>query len=802
MSGVAKVQIAASLGGAITAPRHKAAAMQVGLELCTINEGAAPGSVFEISFMVYDDSMPAHFALQNRTIVVVSACAPGERLCAGLCTSLDCDILARLLQPLPDPEFNLPETLKTPGGVSAPCVGPSRVTSQLAICDTEWAVGRGVCIGVTGMDASTAIPMTSAVISSVEPISCGNWSASVDPVSLALRMNKWPNGCPPCTAMRLRTGTCPPAVYNTTFSYALRTLDAPPLQSVLVNVSDAASLEFDHPIRVDIDLGVLPDNVDSLDPLRRGVSRFLKSEWTQRGRATLVRDLEGLIIPTSRWNQSSARLGGSFKQALAVRGVFLTFLDQPSWPVVRSSSVVVATVTLSVHGSLESADPAVLDLREPDDRSLTSDIVEAVLAKHARARNGEETYASWANLGITTTARTQELFMPVVQRVDSVGTVVFAGNGWSCPRWEATQLLALDVDAFSDQVVAQTALLAATLNSTMQQLSIFSGVNDFLQMQFVGTSWCDFVQMVADLISSVGVSTVKVVYSDLLQPVQPNDRNGIVRQTLQLLSGRASDLCVSSLNTLDRVWATLDNSWTVGTTSALAGDAAEQPMRIADLGTQVVWEVDIGRAAQVLPSRSLRDARGRGSSNSFDNAREVLPSVLGCVLHGKQESCFSSQTIGGTTILGGVLVHQTRSSRIDCRGHFSPALALPCQTAPTPFSIPLSLNLTACEHARRSVSLPGIGSEPVMNARSALFNPEPQVRDYYNLSAIHKEVDCRGEPLAFQGRHVGLYTAGYTVVFPTCASEDAVSLRLRYLQDARCVATDCCVDILYTMTSA
>ncbi|KAK3271972.1 hypothetical protein CYMTET_19706, partial [Cymbomonas tetramitiformis] len=56
-----------------------------------INTSSAVGTVFEISFIVYDDAVPAQEASVQRHITIISPCASGEQLCADYaCSNVDC----------------------------------------------------------------------------------------------------------------------------------------------------------------------------------------------------------------------------------------------------------------------------------------------------------------------------------------------------------------------------------------------------------------------------------------------------------------------------------------------------------------------------------------------------------------------------------------------------------------------------------------------------------------------------------------------------------------------------------------
>eukprot|EP00854_Cymbomonas_tetramitiformis_P009092 gene9092-10771_t len=61
------------------------------IDVCDWGPHGRVGTVFEISFIVYDDAVPAQEASVQRHITIISPCASGEQLCADYaCSNVDC----------------------------------------------------------------------------------------------------------------------------------------------------------------------------------------------------------------------------------------------------------------------------------------------------------------------------------------------------------------------------------------------------------------------------------------------------------------------------------------------------------------------------------------------------------------------------------------------------------------------------------------------------------------------------------------------------------------------------------------
>jgi hypothetical protein len=77
-----------------------------GLRGCAVNTTSMEvGATAQVTFLVFDDSVPPTNATVTRTLTVLSPCAPGEQLCDGdVCSAVSCALRQALLvrgRPLP-----------------------------------------------------------------------------------------------------------------------------------------------------------------------------------------------------------------------------------------------------------------------------------------------------------------------------------------------------------------------------------------------------------------------------------------------------------------------------------------------------------------------------------------------------------------------------------------------------------------------------------------------------------------------------------------------------------------------------
>jgi hypothetical protein len=70
-----------------------------GLRGCAVNTSSMQvGATAQVTFLVFDDSVPPTNATVVRTLTVVSPCAPGEQLCDGdVCSAVSCALRQSLL---------------------------------------------------------------------------------------------------------------------------------------------------------------------------------------------------------------------------------------------------------------------------------------------------------------------------------------------------------------------------------------------------------------------------------------------------------------------------------------------------------------------------------------------------------------------------------------------------------------------------------------------------------------------------------------------------------------------------------
>ena len=70
-----------------------------GLRGCAVNTTSMQvGATAQVTFLVFDDSVPPTNATVTRTLTVLSPCAPGEQLCDGdVCSAVSCALRQSLL---------------------------------------------------------------------------------------------------------------------------------------------------------------------------------------------------------------------------------------------------------------------------------------------------------------------------------------------------------------------------------------------------------------------------------------------------------------------------------------------------------------------------------------------------------------------------------------------------------------------------------------------------------------------------------------------------------------------------------
>ena len=120
--------------------------MRAGLQGCGIqSQTALPGASFNLTFMVFDNSMPAASATFTKTISIISPCAPGKVFCRGmapLCGEGPCSLRQRADSAAPaEPEFAI--------DISQLPAGSARYTPDgvevMAVCGAPLPVVLPVC---------------------------------------------------------------------------------------------------------------------------------------------------------------------------------------------------------------------------------------------------------------------------------------------------------------------------------------------------------------------------------------------------------------------------------------------------------------------------------------------------------------------------------------------------------------------------------------------------------------------------------------------------------------------------------
>ncbi len=73
-----------------------------GIKSCAVNTSATVGTIFTITFMVFDYSISSLNASVTRTISIIDPCDTGEYLCSdGTCSTIACDLRSALTQHTP-----------------------------------------------------------------------------------------------------------------------------------------------------------------------------------------------------------------------------------------------------------------------------------------------------------------------------------------------------------------------------------------------------------------------------------------------------------------------------------------------------------------------------------------------------------------------------------------------------------------------------------------------------------------------------------------------------------------------------
>lgn len=68
-----------------------------GIQSCKVDTAMPVGSLFEVTFVVFDYAVPSNKASISRTLTIVSPCEAGQHMCPdGQCSTIDCDTRSTL----------------------------------------------------------------------------------------------------------------------------------------------------------------------------------------------------------------------------------------------------------------------------------------------------------------------------------------------------------------------------------------------------------------------------------------------------------------------------------------------------------------------------------------------------------------------------------------------------------------------------------------------------------------------------------------------------------------------------------
>ena len=67
--------------------------LQQGIASCAVNTSAPVGTIFNVTFLVFDYSIPSLNASVTRTVSIINPCDSGQYLCSdGTCSSIQCSL--------------------------------------------------------------------------------------------------------------------------------------------------------------------------------------------------------------------------------------------------------------------------------------------------------------------------------------------------------------------------------------------------------------------------------------------------------------------------------------------------------------------------------------------------------------------------------------------------------------------------------------------------------------------------------------------------------------------------------------
>lgn len=681
---------------------------------------------------------------------------------------MPCEALDLFYNPVMSPEFVIPDS--SIAVVHLPCTGTNYPARQASLCTDATTVGSGTCVGLIGVESYSSALVSTEVKATACPIF--NVPTGTEP-SLA---------CPPCVLERFEAGHCAPGSYDVTYSYVLPDLDAPEPFVRRAHIHPEQSLTFEQLISASMEISLLSDISDySATQLQAALRHVLDNLWPD-----IEQDVQDQF-------HSIIQMDPSVNGLVHIMYMTMSPTQQSEW-LAEGNDPSVISGTAWLHGMVSNSNVSVpwLDVGTIS-LAISSAMASAVQAALTDTRSLRIT---WLELGLANGGILDAFETTTTTSYRRVGDFQSTASGAICPLWTDEQLLELSADVISQQVADALGHLRVTSQGARKALPILEEIDSIIKMQSVGAAWCG--------LSQDSAKSSQVLSLDLSSDL--NDfRLGFTSSiTLALLAGSKQSECLERLNELTLLQA-----------GALASSADNQAFEqfssesvaIHDAQSQVVWQLAYGGAADILTEASaeaaprllLSDAHnsrdlldtGTVHQRSFDidNSELIYPAALGCVQKLQQDGCASIPRVFGhdrssTKIMGGVLMHQTRSSGFECHRGLQQDLSFRCNTQTRQRG--LATQVRSCQDDD-NLSLPerSFGSEPARNARSAFFNPLLEVKDFYNTSNYPIEVDCRGEPRPFQRVDLPGYGPGHLIVFEACA-DAAVTLRaLEYVRDSR-----------------
>lgn len=718
--------------------------------------------------MAYDDSMPANIVTAQRSVVIVAPCKAGQQMCGKDCSSVPCQALSLFYNPVMDPTFTVPDS--SVATIYLPCTGANFASRQAAVCSEVATVGSGTCVGLKGVDEYSSELVQTEVTATSCPIF--NVPEEAEP-ALA---------CPPCALTQLQAGSCAPGSYNLVYSYKYPDLDAPEPYSRGVEIRAEQSVTFEQLIGISMKINLLSDITEYSDVRLDHALRYVVNElWTGVKQIIEEEYLKNIQ-------------GYPGQEATQTRLTYITLspTKQDGWTRVGNSPSTLLGAAW-VHGMVSNNDSSLPWL---DPSTVSVSVASALLsALRSAMDDAKPLRITWLELGLNDGGLLDEFETNTITTFTVVGDFQSISAGSVCPLWTDEQVLELSADVVSEKVTDVLDRLRVSSQGTSKAVPILAEIDTLIRMQYLGAAWCDVVK------DSTTLSQILTL--DISVDLENLQADKFTSVQLALLTGAKQSDCLERLNELTLLQ--------VGTIPSAKDDGATESrtatkhVAVHDLKSQIAWQLvrqrGLQRLATVKTNAQVQKELGSKYSGrslldstvvyqpalDADNAAAVQPTRLDCIKELDQHGCASvPRVIGhdrsGTKILGGVLIHQTRSLDFYCSKGFQNDLSFMCTTLTRSRGIATQVRSCMSEAV---TSLPGFGSEPANNGRSALFSPLLSVEDFYNVSNEPLEVDCRGEPRPFQPVDLPGYDPGYPIVLEACTDAALTMRALQYVRDSR-----------------